>query len=141
MHYFNALQLFNIMKFWLLQTVHLEFEIIHSDMVFQDWLSGTKYFEESFSCLCPYNGSEWCPKHHTNMHVFQNLLCSIEQSKSLKFWQLFVWILTKKKKKVIYTVLKVQILSVHTFPGNRTHDSDVASAMLYSLSNRMIKYS
>lgn len=34
------------------------------------------------------------------------------------------------------TAFRVYILSVSAFPGNGTHDIDVASAMLYTLSHR-----
>ncbi len=36
--------------------------------------------------------------------------------------------------KVTYIVFKVYILSVHAFPGKRTHDLGIASTILYSFS-------
>lgn len=38
--------------------------------------------------------------------------------------------------KAIYITFKVCILSVHAFPGNRTHDLDIASDMPYCWSDR-----
>ncbi len=44
--------------------------------------------------------------------------------------------------KATYIAFKLQfyILSALAFPGNRTHDLDVASAMLYHLSYRNYTY-
>ncbi len=41
--------------------------------------------------------------------------------------------------KVIHIAFKVYILPVHSFPGNQTHNLDVAGVMLYGLSYKIIK--
>ncbi len=44
------------------------------------------------------------------------------------------------KRLTLHFKLQFYILSAHAFPGNRTHDLGVASAMLYHLSYRKAVY-
>lgn len=46
-------------------------------------------------------------------------------------FQLCIWLALIHK--ATYIAFKVDILSVHTFPGNRSHDLGVASSMCYFL--------
>ncbi len=75
-----------------------------------------------------------------NLYVFCPL---VDNTRPIRWpFNIYIYIYQTLLSKATYIAFKLQfyILSALAFPGNRTHDLGVASAMLYHLSYRKAVY-
>ncbi len=73
------------------------------------------------------------------LDTFHTLLCTQSHKKTQQYIYIYIYAFSRRfypKRLTLHFKLQFCILSALAFPGNRTHDLAVASAMLYHLSYR-----